>query len=147
MLKKGNSPYWKRSQYQTLIAAKWDIIIIMLGTNDAKHPASHGPDNWRHDCTIPGNPLTANLTCSFAQDFKSMIDVVRTLGTTPEGPVIYSAIPPPLYHQGAYGMNQSVINEVFPVLISAINKANNLPHPVIDIFDAVGGKVIQDIPA
>merc|ERR1711907_144086 len=38
MLKKANSPYWKRPQMKALTSAKWDILIIMLGTNDAKDP-------------------------------------------------------------------------------------------------------------
>ena len=50
MLKSANSPYWERPQYKTLTSEKWDIITIMLGTNDAKDPGSKGPDNWQHDC-------------------------------------------------------------------------------------------------
>ena len=42
MLKVSNSPYWKRPQFKALTANKWDIIIIMLGTNDAKDPGDHG---------------------------------------------------------------------------------------------------------
>merc|ERR1711934_507771 len=78
MLKKGNSPYWKRPQYKALTSAKWDIIIIMLGTNDAKDPGDHGPNNWAHDC---GGPEHTTLNgCSFASDFADMIAHVRTLG-------------------------------------------------------------------
>ena len=33
MMKAADSPYWKRPQYKALTAAKWDIIIIMLGTS------------------------------------------------------------------------------------------------------------------
>ena len=36
----------RRPQYKALTAAKWDIIIIMLGTNDAKDKGDHGPDDW-----------------------------------------------------------------------------------------------------
>merc|ERR1719480_402868 len=38
MLKKSNSPYWQRPQYKALTSGTWDIIVIMLGTNDAKDP-------------------------------------------------------------------------------------------------------------
>ena len=34
MLKKSNSPYWERPQMKALTGAKWDYIIIMLGTNE-----------------------------------------------------------------------------------------------------------------
>ena len=50
MLKHGNSPYWQRPQYKALTEAKWDVVVIMLGTNDAKDPGDGGPNNWLHDC-------------------------------------------------------------------------------------------------
>eukprot|EP01043_Picozoa_sp_COSAG02_P082836 COSAG02_NODE_20978_length_807_cov_1.460452_2_plen_56_part_01 len=40
MLKNSSSPFWKRPQYETLIKNKWDIIVIMLGTNDAHNTCS-----------------------------------------------------------------------------------------------------------
>ena len=46
MLKGGDSPYWKRPQYASLTNNTWDVITIMLGTNDAKDPNSGGPNNW-----------------------------------------------------------------------------------------------------
>lgn len=50
MLKHSNSPYWQRPQYKALTEAKWDVVVIMLGTNDAKDPGDGGPNNWLHDC-------------------------------------------------------------------------------------------------
>lgn len=38
-----------------------------------------------------------------------------------------------------YGMNQTVINDILPVVIPKINLANKLPHPAIDVFGAMGG--------
>ena len=35
MQKNADSPYGKRPQFTTLTSQKWDIIVIMLGTNDA----------------------------------------------------------------------------------------------------------------
>jgi len=142
MLKHSNKPFWQRPQYKALVAGKWDIVVIMLGTNDAKDKGSGGPANWPHNCTGSGA-----LTCPFAQDFKSMIDLVNTLGTSPAGPKVYVMIPPPLMKIGAYGMNQTVINEVFPVLVPAIAAANKLTvHRVIDIFNNFGGNA-KDFPA
>jgi lysophospholipase L1-like esterase len=134
MMKGADSPYWKRPQYKALTSAKWDIIIIMLGTNDAKDAGSHGPHNWPHDCTGPDA-----LKCSYAVDYASMIQLVKTLGTTAAGPKIYTAIPPPLMMDTVYGMNQTVINDVLPTLVPAINEANKLPSPSIDVFTALGG--------
>jgi lysophospholipase L1-like esterase len=135
MMKGADSPFWKRPQYKALTAAKWDIIIIMLGTNDAKDAGSRGPHNWPHDCTGPDA-----LKCAFAVDYASMIELVKTLGTTAAGPKIYTAVPPPLMMDTVYGMNQTVINDVLTALVPAINTANKLPSPSIDVFAALGGE-------
>lgn len=142
MQKCADSPYWQRPQYKALTAGKWDIITIMLGTNDAKDKGSGhgqgncGPDgNWAHNCTGAGA-----ATCPFATDYAAMIKLVRTLGTTSAGPKVYVAVPPPLMQQGAYGMNQTVINTVFPMLVPAIGKQNNVPTKPIDTFTALGGE-------
>ncbi len=37
-------------RYTALTTNKWDIVVIMLGTNDAKDPGDGGPNNWLHDC-------------------------------------------------------------------------------------------------
>jgi lysophospholipase L1-like esterase len=136
MLKGGDSPFWKRPQYTALVNGKWDIVTIMLGTNDAKDSGSHGPNNWHHDC---GGPTATKLEgCAFADSYKDMITLLRTLGTTPAGPNIYVMIPPPLMQHDAYGMNQTVINSVYPKLIPLIQKANNVNGP-IDIYASMGG--------
>ena len=137
MMKSADSPYWDRPQYTALTSAKWDILIIMLGTNDAKDAGSHGPHNWPHNCT--GSHA---LDCPYAEDYQSMISLAHTLGS----PEIFVAIPPPLMQQGAYGMNQSVINDVFPNLIPAIAKKAGLKTKPIDIFDAMGGKKKSEFP-
>jgi len=137
MLKKGNSPYWDRPQYSTLTSNKWDIITIMLGTNDAKDPESHGPDNWHHDCSDDTGAHTAG--CTFAQDFKDMINEVRKLGTT-DGvePKVYGVIPPPLMQEFAIGANRTVINTVYPKLVPLISSENQLTG-TIDVFSGMGG--------
>lgn len=128
--KNGDSPYWQRPQYQTLIANKWDIVIIMLGTNDAKDKGSGGPPNWLHDCE--GRDPLAN--CTFADDYASLIAVVRGLGN----PSVSIMIPPPLMQAGSIGANQTVINTVFPTIVPLIASANKLPFPA-DVYGGMGG--------
>jgi len=136
MMKGADSPYWKRPQYTTLTGNKWDILIIMLGTNDAKDAGSHGPHNWPHNCTGADA-----LSCPYAVDYLAMIELVKTLGTAENPtPTIYTAIPPPLMQQGAYGMNQTVINDVLPALVPKINAAANINTKIIDVFSALGGE-------
>ena len=87
MQKGADSPYWKRPQFQTLIASKWDVLVVMLGTNDAKDkvvrvayrvrgegaccciahpplspPQDGGPTNW--GC---GTGANVTLGCQFAE--------------------------------------------------------------------------------
>jgi lysophospholipase L1-like esterase len=139
MLKKGNSPFWKRPQYDALTKGTWDIVTIMLGTNDAKDPGDHGPDDWQHDCGGPSGDITTK-GCSFASDYQDMISLVGTLGTTGASPKIYPMVPPPLMQQAAYGMNQTVINDVYPKLVPLIARdAGSKAEKPIDIYGAMGG--------
>lgn len=139
MLKHGNSPFWKRPQYDALTQNKWDVVTIMLGTNDAKDPGSHGPNNWQHDCGGTANPVLDN--CSFASDYHDMIELVKTLGTAPGvAPKIYVLIPPPLMQTDAYGMNETVINSVFPKLLPKIAAAHPAVTGVVDMFVPMGGE-------
>ena len=36
-------------------------------------------------------------------------------------------------------MNKTLINDILSPLLPRINAANNMPHPVIDVFGAMGG--------
>lgn len=139
MQKNADSPYWKRPQFTTLTSQKWDIIVIMLGTNDAKDAADGGPANWLiGECGTSLSNLTVN--CPFAQDYLSMISLVRTLGTTPGvPPTIYVAAPPPLMQHGSIGANQTVINSVYSSLVPMIAAAANLTTVPISIYSALGG--------
>merc|ERR1712113_923380 len=102
--KTGASPYWKRPQYQALTAAKWDIVVLMLGTNDARDVGSGGPEHWPSTCN---NVTNDNInSCPFAVDYKALLDVIKGLGRTSSPPEIYMMIPPPLMQQGAYAMNK-----------------------------------------
>merc|ERR1712137_622009 len=139
MQKNANLPYWNTSQYKALTSSTWDIVLIMLGTNDAKDAgtgAPSGQDNWHNDCS--GGTGTHIENCNFAKDYQAMIDVVKTLGTTPVGPKIYTLIPPPLMKIGTYGMNITVINTVFPELIPLIENASDI-EGTIDVFGGMGG--------
>merc|ERR1711874_694547 len=139
MLKRSNGPYWERPQYQQLISNQWDIITIMLGTNDGKDPGNdhHGTDNWQHDCSgAHGVTLDG---CSYAKDYGAMVDVIRTLGRSEgKAPKIYAMISPPLMAHGALGINQTVINTVLPHLVPLIAR-NNSVDGVIDVFGGMGG--------
>ena len=131
MQKNGDSPYWKRPQYPAVMKSDADIVVIMLGTNDAKDTGNGGPANWENDGHTGVVPFT--------RDFAAMVGEFKAFASKP---AIYTAIPPPLYKDSVYGMNQTVINVVFPKLIPSINAQNKLPHAAIDVFDALGGAAL-----
>jgi len=134
MQKGADSPYWDRPQYDALTSQEWDIVIIMLGTNDAKDTSSGGPDNWQHDCGGAINTTTDG--CIFASDYNDMIALVKTLGN----PKIYLQVPPPLMQEGSIGANQTVINTVYPQLVPLIAEDNKGDiEGIIDVYGAMGG--------
>jgi lysophospholipase L1-like esterase len=101
MLKGADSPYWERSSFATLTSNAWDIIVIMLGTNDAKDAGDGGPSNWPHDCATADG--TARLDgCTFAADYASMVETVRGLNATgalpgdAAAPLVDAMAPPPV---------------------------------------------------
>jgi len=118
MLKNGDYPYWNTTEYQAVLHSDPDIVVLMLGTNDAKYY------NWGpHSSEYPA-------------DYLDMINVFKSL---PSRPQVHIMIPPPLYKDGQYDMNQTVINSFFPGAslpgsIRAIAQKAELPPP-IDLFD------------
>ena len=99
------SPYWNRPSYQTLIHNTWDIVVIMLGTNDAKDGVDGGPSNW--GCGVGPNVTVAS--CQYAQDYLAFLDVVKGLGPNGASPAIYVMVPAPLMAHGAIGANQASV--------------------------------------
>jgi lysophospholipase L1-like esterase len=140
-----DSPYWNRTQFQDFIKGSYDIIIIMLGTNDAKSPTAEciarwGPTSmcaadWPAACSLPN--ATAE-SCTVIKDYLSLIKLASTLGNGSHAPLIAIMTPPPLWKDGAYGMDQSVLNDVMPRLVPQIAHQAGLPAP-IDIFTLLGG--------
>ncbi|MCE9555829.1 MAG: sialate O-acetylesterase [Planctomycetes bacterium] len=65
MLKGGDRPYVRRKELGAALAFKPNIVIIKLGTNDAK------AKNWKHKAT-------------FATDLKALIQQFRALPSTPK---------------------------------------------------------------
>ena len=137
MLKGGDSPYWERPQFDALVNNTWDVVVVMLGTNDAKDPGDGGPDNWQHDCG--GASHTTLDGCQYASDYADMIALARTLGASADAPPprVFVTAPPPLMMRGAIGANQTVINSVYPQLVPLIAAANDAPE--IDVFGGMGG--------
>ena len=48
--KDADSPYWNRTQYALFVNGSYDIVVVMLGTNDAKDKGNGGAPNWPPAC-------------------------------------------------------------------------------------------------
>lgn len=153
VLKKTSSPsqpYWARPQFKTLMANKWDVIVVMLGTNDAN------PNAWPVDrgCGTVAAPTTVN--CQYADDYVALLAELRRLGTNATaGPAIYVMPPPPLMNnnrdplnhtQSAVYPNQTIINSMLPSLVPAIGRLANLTTKPIDVFAGMGGSPQWNTP-
>ena len=144
MLKNSSSPFWKRPQFKTLTENKWDIVVIMLGTNDA-HNDCHTPSarpgcssDWYHDCGGPNNTSLEN--CRFADDFSSLVKLIKTLGTTSVGPKVYVMTPPPLMSANSgWPEMQTTINTLYPKLIPMMQKTTPSVLGPIDVYGGMGG--------
>jgi acyl-CoA thioesterase I len=114
LLRRADHPYVNTSAYSKALAFEADIVVIMLGTNDAKR------SNWR-------------LASQFLGDYQSLIGAFKA---TVSKPAIYVMKPPPLYRDRVYyDMNQSAINTALPRLVDEVARASLLPSAPIDLFD------------
>ena len=128
MQRHADSPYVQRGSWPKVLNTTSDIIVIMLGTNDAKTTADGGPANWENN----------NVT-GYDEYVMSYAYMITTFQALPGSPDVYTTIPVPNYKNGVYGMNQTVINDIFPALVPEI-ASEMTKHAALDIFDCMGGK-------
>ena len=103
--------------YAAALKSNASLLILMLGTNDAKF------QNWGPHAD------------EFPSDYAEM---VHNFASLPSKPKIWLMVPPPLYQDGRYNMNQTVINTLFPAAnepasVRAISRTLGLQAP-IDLF-------------
>ncbi len=114
LLKSGDRPYWKESAFTSSDTFDPDVVIVMLGTNDAK------PQNWSHKA-------------DFTTDYRALVEHYRGLGA-----LVYVAAPPPVFQAGAFTISPDVLNKEIVPLVRQI--AADLDAPLIDVFQALTGK-------
>lgn len=111
----GPASYRDRPHWQAASHSDADVILLMLGTNDA----------WR---------LSPWSNDTFATQYLEMLDTLKSL---PTEPYVYTMLPPPLYRS----RGQTIINEFLPELITNISIASGLFQP-INVFEALGGEAL-----
>ena len=153
--------YWSRPKFQELVKGGWDIIVVCMGTNDAKTVATGAEaDNWPGGLhTKPVDAESAEdvfrtqlcqSTPTFVSSYLDFLAFARTLGNARNGgePAIFVCIPPPALSDGAFGVSQSVVNSVLPKLMPLIAKGAGYSQTrVVDLFGALGGREMAMVPS
>ena len=86
-----------------------DIVVIMLGTNDAR------ADNYQH-------------IDNFVGDYEQLVRVVQSLKSNPK---IYLVKPPPIFHNNLNLSNANLVDGVIPGIEQV---AKDLNLPTIDVY-------------
>ena len=115
LLKRGDYPYWQEPAYAQSRNFAPDIVLIALGTNDAK------AENWR-------------FGADFAGDYAELI---RSYTTPNRQPRVLLVTPCPVFLDGAYGIDVTVLHrEIAPAIRDL---AMQLGHEVVDFHDRLQG--------
>lgn len=116
VMKNGSLPYWNTVEYVKSLSYNPDIVVVMLGTNDAR------PENWENNS-------------SFVIDYEELIESYKNLSSKP---IVYIAYPTPVYGE-LYGItNDRVVGEVIPGIIKV---AENKEVRIIDTYTPLVNKI------
>jgi lysophospholipase L1-like esterase len=109
-----NKPYINQSVFFKAQDYQPQIVIILLGTNDA-------------------NPENKKFMDTFTRDYKTLIAAFEALSTHPK---IYIALPPPIFNDALGPYNPQLTQSVIPKIRQV---ANDTGLPVIDLNSALAG--------
>jgi len=115
LLKKGDFPYWTQSAFGSSLAFQPNIVVIMLGSNDAK------PQNWRYGT-------------NFVSDY---LDLISRYANLTSSPSIYLCTPCPPIPPGAFNISPDTVQtSVVPAVRLVSAQAQRL---LIDVNTAMFG--------
>jgi lysophospholipase L1-like esterase len=110
LLKDGGLPYWKEQAFTDAKNFKPDVVIILLGTNDAKSQ-------------------NMKFKNEFVADYTALINEFKALSSKP---FIFICLPVPAYPAG-WGINDIIIRvDIIPMIISVGTK-NKVP--IINLYN------------
>ncbi|MBE7467453.1 MAG: hypothetical protein HS116_28600 [Planctomycetes bacterium] len=107
-------PYWTLPKMKDAEAFAPQIVVVMLGSNDANLK------NWN--------------AAAFAKDYGEFLAHWKAL---PGKPTVYAALPVPAYGQ-AFSIQPAVVEKELPPLLKQAAEAAHVP--VINTFEALSGK-------
>ncbi len=114
-LKKGNYPYWNTLAFRDALAFHPQVVIIQLGTNDAR------PHNWKYKD-------------DYVRDYIALIKSFQALESKP---AIWLCNLAPAYRGKRWTADKVILKEVIP-RINEIARRTGLP--VIELNNALSGR-------
>jgi lysophospholipase L1-like esterase len=115
VLQASETPYVNTTVYQDALHFQPDIVLIMLGTNDAQ-------------------PSLIPYNATFVADY---IQIIQSFQALQNNPKIYVVLPPPIFSDQGGKMNSHYFqSNIIPNIIQA---ANQTGVPTIDVFSAMYG--------
>jgi lysophospholipase L1-like esterase len=108
-----NKPYMNQQAFQDAQRFNPDIVVIMLGTNDAY--------------------LSQEQRDNFVNDYKTLINSFNSL---PSNPKVYIVVPPPVFNNTMGLPAQVLDNDVIPLVNQT---ASDLGLPTIDVHTPLLG--------
>jgi lysophospholipase L1-like esterase len=114
VLLKSDRPYMNQTAFQTAKDFLPDIVIIMLGTNDAI------PNNYQY-------------IDNFVNDYKKLVEAFQALDSNPK---IWLVKPPPIYNNTLGPNSTNFVQGVIPRIEQVANEMN---LPLIDVYGALAG--------
>jgi acyl-CoA thioesterase I len=106
------NPYINNSAFEEAKKFQPNIVIIMLGTNDA-------------------NPLIRRNNGSFVNDYAKLVEEFQALSSKPK---IYIVKPPPIFCNGTTPSAEYFRDHVIPTIEQVANLTN---LPIIDVYSAL----------
>ena len=117
-----NVPFTVSEQYKALVGNTWDVVVVMLGTNDA----DIRPEKFD--------------TKQFATDYTHLLTKIKSLGRGGVPPKVFLMSPPPFPRcvtkvnptSGGPKRQPYIINELFPVMLPDVASGNGVQF--IDMY-------------
>lgn len=149
MQNEGYRPFVQTAMYRGLLESTWDVVVLMLGTNDGRDP-EQGCDAESY-MNMPCAALAAarawfpeTSPAAYVSDAISIINEVRAHHERAGAkvPTILLMTPPPVVFDGVSGVQRSIVNRIQPALLNSVAASQNL-GPVIDLHPSFGGPDLQ----
>lgn len=125
-----NRPYINTRPYKLVQEYKPDVLVMMLGTNDSKHPTTAATTASTQPSDVPDN---WSRKADFVADYHSIVAAVRAANPDLK---VFLATPVPAYPPGLGGINPATIHDEIVPMVREIARAENAT--VIDLHAALG---------